>query len=127
MTDSTRRAVLSGLTLPAVLSLSGCVFGIGGSGAEPLTVHNRTTATQTVTVTVVMQSDESTIKDGTVELEPAAEHQLDVLMRRNEQFTVTVDVTSGPRATFEWEDVSSHLHVILRGSDGILFTEQVGR
>lgn len=56
--------------------LSGCVALSGGGGGY-MEIHNRTTAVQTVSVTLVQRESQNTVLDDTYRVEPDSKRRID--------------------------------------------------
>jgi len=129
---SRRRVVAAGAAL-AGASLAGCSFVPGTrKGATEVVLHNERTEPISVSLAVTGEGDggeprvsETIDLDSLERARPNEDDQLPV----GTDYAVEVDVEDGPTETFEWRDVRvelAPLHVIVDGSDNVLFALEAG-
>ncbi|WP_135820927.1 hypothetical protein [Halostella litorea] len=139
--QSTRRRLLSALTVTGSIALSGCsavtgLFGesdakSGPHGATDVVAVNVGSERKRVSMTITDAGDGSRHTARTLQLDPAerADPVNDGKLPTNGEYTVEADVEDGPRETFEWDDpelARAPLWVLVDDSENVRFLLQAG-
>jgi hypothetical protein len=125
-----RRSFLVAAAATGSAALAGC-FALDQAGASDVVAHSVAETARTVTITITARDAEAPRTDRSLRLAPGetVNPVNDGKLPMNDEYTVTVDVESGARETFEWTDTDvelAPLHVLVDDGDNPRFLLQAG-